>query len=269
MVLVVLCLTWLVQDGIESAHGDAVFTVDPSRIALDAVPEWAPLGWTAELEALLEQIRPFSLHDEDSLAAVRERIAGLPWVAEVALPVRSFPRTVAFEVRARRPAAVALHLGGVWPLDAHGVLLPGGGTGMPLAEFQGLPALAGGRVPFLARPRDGVQWQDGRLLDGIEVVGLLSGLVSERRLLLEAVDVSEASRQSSPDHPGLVVRCRRSGDGGPVDLLWGRSDRRQAFGERSGAAKVRSLEEVLAGDPGLRGIVSVDLRFDRAVVERS
>ena len=256
LLLVSLSTFWL-------ARGGRLFLVDSSRLESFEMPPWAPPLWKEEARRALRGGGVFPVSDPRGLEGVEARIAALPFVERVFPVTRQFPRSVAAKVRLRRPVAVVRSDQKLYAIDSAGVLLPGkpaepgGGYAFPL------PVLTSGRGGFTRRPpRCGEVWNDPFVQEGVAASLELEPILDlHPGFRIAEIDLTNLGGFRSQLDSEIVLR---TGEG--VRILWGRSARRQPYGELSPEAKISNLVRVLEEYPRLKGIADLDLRFDRPAV---
>jgi len=261
LVLVVLLL--LAQLSFWLGRGERLFLVDSSRLESFDLPVWAPPFWKEEAQKALRGGSVFPVSDSQGLAEVEARIAALPFVEKVSPASRRFPRSIGAKVEMRRPVALVRTEGKLYAVDAHAVLLPGkpaepgGGFAFPL------PTLTSQRGVFPQLPsRLGEAWNDPSVREGVAAALELDPILDLRPgFRIVEIDLTNLGGLRNRLESEIALRTDRD-----VRILWGRSALSQPYGELAPEAKIANLVRVLEEYPGLKGVVELDLRFDRPAV---
>lgn len=150
--------------------GSPHYSFDPRSIAITPLPEWIHSDLKGEVlrDGSLDQ--PLNILDESLLERVSKAFALHPWVAQVASVRKRAGTGLEVELVYRRPACMVEVPGGLYPVDAEGVLLP-------TADFSPqdaghYPRLSG--IQTVTEGPVGTRWQDERVLGAAQIAALLA-----------------------------------------------------------------------------------------------
>ena len=194
-----------------------------------------------------------------------ERVAGAcrasPWVRRVVAVERRFPRTLLIKLTVRRPFAVVQVGQAEVLVDHEQFVLPAAIYNRPFDGEAPRPAV---RLGYRAKPpAPGLRWEDEGVRGGL---AMLSLILEKRLLEFVAIDGIEISREGWLGRKRVFVALRtRSG----AVVKWGHPPiptELPAPDEVRTESKVRALlAKARDVGPGLPGIGSVDVRWDRPV----
>lgn len=226
-------------------------------------PQWLDrpmlLAVSAELAACLDGT--LAILDDEGQRQLRARLVAVPWVAGVAIE-RVFPDRLRLRCDLRRPVLAVRAADGA-PLclvDRAGVVLPWVDNELPatfLHREGGAPTMTvvpGQRAPdrrVQVAAAIAVEWRD-------ELAPLVDGCPP--LLEVDATNLGERWLRG-PSYPEVRVKLRRA-DGAGVVFAYDRpvdSD----LPRIPVHTKATVLRQILAGHPGLSGLVAADLRFSR------
>ncbi|MBI2826958.1 MAG: hypothetical protein HYX69_19965 [Planctomycetia bacterium] len=200
------------------------------------------------------------IHDDDLAERIAKAFAVHAWVAKVERVTKRAPARVEVDLVYRRPVLmveVPGVPGGVFPVDAEGVLLP---VGDFLAdEARRYPRLSG--VTTLPAGGVGLPWGDLHVAGGAEVAAAL--LDAWEELPLDHIAVSGAGT------PGILFELVPRNEGGraPYRVIWGHAPSTREPGEPEAAQKVARLREFIAAQsrsPSSGAPPELDLRYTPA-----
>lgn len=235
--------------------------VELDHVGFRELPSWMDRALLTEISAALSPwlSDAVGILDEPTSRKLRDGLATVPWVEEVAVE-RLFPDRFRLHVGLRRPV-IAVRSADDEPLclvDRGAVMLPWVDTTLPVLRLYregGRAALAPapGEVAADARVRCAAavacEWRDE-----------LAPLVANCPPLLE-VDASNLGERwlVGPEYPELRVVLRR-GDGARVVFAYGRPVD-TLLPRVAVRTKASVLDKVLQKHPGLDGLVAGDLRL--------
>jgi hypothetical protein len=247
--VLIIGLSFLLVDLLKRRARDAeLFRVDPSRIELSALPDWAPGRLAGELRALVA-MEPRSIFDATLRDDVRASLLRHSWVREVRDVRRLLPNRLGVELVLRPPAAVVEV--GAWRLtiDHEGHVLDDVASRAP----PDLPQIRGDKVSIPGIPEVGGRFRCQAVQDGLAVADELrrsAGHPFFRYAAVEAIDVRNVGAACSSEillllRCGAVVEWGSAGTGslGPLEL--------------PASHKLDNLLLVHDRNPGLVGVVRI------------
>jgi hypothetical protein len=215
-------------------------------------PEWIHTDVTSEVIKDASVDGPLSVLDDRLLDRLREAFALHPWVARVERVAKRSPARVEVDLVYRRPACMVQVPGGLYPVDAEGVLLL-------TADFSPVqasryPRLSG--TTFSTAPPPGIRWPDERVLGGAEIAAVLADVWHEMEFEQIALSAnSAASGSAGPEYDILTRQGTR--------ILWGPAPGVDEAGRSVAADKVARLKHYFSERgtlEGPRGSQDLDLR---------
>lgn len=153
----------------EHVHADPLYQLSPGQITVTPQPDWI------RSDVKKEAIRDAGLDASASIldAKLAERISQAfalhPWVAKVARVQKFSPARVEVDLVYRKPVLMVEVPGGLYPVDAEGVLLPS--IDFSPIEARRYPRLSGVE-PVTSSPV-GTRWRDARVDGAAEIAALL------------------------------------------------------------------------------------------------
>ncbi len=272
LILLACAFAWLqaLRQEVE-AGGFAVIATDRAR--LDTGPGWFDPRWHEELRCALAELEDVRADDHHELERVRERVARLPFVAEVRDLRVLWPDGLRLEVSLREPVACVHQGRSFLVLAPDGTLLPGLWPTPPARDSGFLPVI---ELPPPEEQATGEPILPGVVLDqpaaadGLSVACSLwreFGPTDLARLGRCVID-ARASRATSVEEPGTRLRLE-----GRRTVWFGRSPNLAAPGELPVATKwahVARALALLAPDPARSEYAEgldwdlLDARWDQA-----
>lgn len=199
------------------------YRIDPQQIALaPAPPVWIRGDLRAEVlrTASLDQEAGWSILDIDLAERLYKAFALHPWVAKVERVVKHNTTGVRIELVYRRPVCMVEVPGGLYAVDAEGVLLPS--ADFSAEDVKPYPRLAG--IHTLTEGPVGTPWQDPHVQGAAKIADVLRdhwvalGLLriaptpSDKRLLAGRVEYDLFTKQGTCVRWGSVDDTRTSGE---------------------------------------------------------
>lgn len=234
------------------------YRVSIGDIEVRDLPRWIPEDFVEEA------VRRAGLPEEMSLLDDRlvEEIAGAfrldPWVRDVVQVEKSFPARVVATLEFREPVAMVQVRGGMYPVDAHGVLLPP--EDFSPADTHRFPAIAG--VTSTPQGPAGASWGDPVVIGAARIAAAL--LPEWRGMGLVAI------RAISPGGKSDEITFELVAPGGSR-IVWGRAPGSDHPGELPPEQKLGRLKEYRErfGDfDGPHGPYEIDIRHWQEISRR-
>lgn len=259
--VVFFSLLLLAQIGLWTGRGEAMYRVHLSHLEAANLPDWAPQLWKGEIAKTLQGAESFSVFDHRALDAARTHLASLPFVAQVDLVRRVFPRAVGVNLTLRRPIALVRRAGRVYPVDRDGILLPGKPEDAKGGFAFSLPVISG--RPFAKQPAQwGERWIEDDLQEGLAVAEEIDPILDlHPGFRIVGIDLTNLGGKVSPFESEIVLLT----DAG-TKIFWGRASRKKPYGELAPEFKRANLQRALDEFPALKGVSELDLRFDRPAI---
>lgn len=229
------------------------YRVTPERVVITPLPDWIRTDLKTEVlrEAGMEQSQ--SLLDPLLTQRIARAFELHPWVAQVKRVSKRHPARVEVELVYRRPVCMVEVPGGLYPVDAEGVLLPT--ADFSPIEARHYPRLGG----VTSAPLGGVgsPWGDPRVQDGARIAEVLADIWNELKL---AQIVPHGSGENTPSlSEPLYDLVTRGGN----RIVWGHPPG-QAVGNEAGTeAKIAWLRKLVSDHGSLDSAIGsggVDLR---------
>ncbi|MEX0715387.1 MAG: hypothetical protein WD066_02310 [Planctomycetaceae bacterium] len=235
------------------------YRIRAAEIQVPDMPTWIPEDFVAEATRRAGLREELSLLDEGLTADVAEAFRLHPWVRNVVRVEKSYPARVVARLEFREPVAMVQVQGGMYPIDAHGVLLPP--TDFSAAETHRYPAIAG--VKSTPQGPAGSSWGDPIVIAAAKVaVALLS---EWRELGLVAIRVVEPAKRKPEEMTFELVAPQGS------RIVWGRPPGTDHPGELSADQKLGRLKDYRArfGDfDAPQGPYEIDIRHWQEISRR-
>jgi hypothetical protein len=215
-------------------------------------PDWIRTNVKAEVVRDASVDGPLSILDPRLLGRLREAFALHPWVAKVERISKRSPPRVEVDLVYRRPVCMVQVPGGLYPVDAEGVLLLT--ADFSPQEAGRYPRLSG--VPPTTAPPPGVRWPDERIVGGAEIAAALGDVWIE--MDLHHIQPCAASYDGGNEGPQYEILTRHG-----TRILWGTAPSADAAGRAAAAEKVGRLRHYFAERgtlEGTRGSQDLDVR---------
>ncbi|HVC98169.1 MAG TPA: hypothetical protein VND64_31145 [Pirellulales bacterium] len=215
-------------------------------------PEWIRTDIKSEVVRDASVDGPLSVLDQRLLQRLREAFALHPWVAKVERVAKRSPARVEVDLVYRCPVCMVQVPGGLFPVDAEGVLLLT--ADFSPQEASRYPRLSG--IPLSTAPPPGVRWPDERVLGGAEIAAALGDVWYEMELhhIQPTLDSTDDGR-GGPDYEVVTRHGTR--------IVWGAAPGADDSGRTAAADKVARLKHFFADHgtlEGVRGSQDLDLR---------
>jgi len=206
------------------------YQVTPEQVVVTSTPPWIHSDIRREVFRNASLNGPLSVLDDDLTERIAHAFSLHPWVAKVHRVTKQHPARVEVELEYRRPACMVEVPGGLFPVDAQGVLLPVGDFSP--VEASRYPRLAG--VDTLPAGTVGEAWGDARVLGGAEIAAALADAWKELQLWqVRPADAATTGIVAEPTYE-LITR-------GGTHIFWGRAPGSNTAGELPSAEKVVRL----------------------------
>ncbi|MGA2064057.1 MAG: hypothetical protein ABSG86_03765 [Thermoguttaceae bacterium] len=204
-------------------------------------PPWIHSDVRAEVFRSASLDPPLSLLQDGLADRIFKAFAMHPWVARVdhvTMVSQHPPHRVDVELVYRQPACMVQVADDLLPVDAEGVLLPGGDFS-PIEKQRDYACLAG----IDTRPMRpvGQPWGDGRVLDGAQIAAAFGPIWQQ--LQLYRVQPSPASLAAREPIYELLTRAGTC-------IVWGLAPGTKVLGELPPAEKIARLQQYAAGHGG-------------------
>jgi len=221
------------------------YLVDVGKVEITPLPDWIHSDIRAEVFCDPRLDGRLSIMDDDLVDRIKRTFEDHPWVARVVRVAKRHPASVEVELEYRRPVCMVEAPGGVYAVDAEGVVLPSGDFSP--VEATRYPRLTGvDRAPTAPVGR---HWSDARVIGGAEIAAVLSqcweAMKLHRIVPLESdpttavAAAADAGRRFREPFFALITR-------GGTRILWGYAPRANGLGEIPAAEKVARLKRYLA-----------------------
>lgn len=234
------CVVWLKVRGPVLSSSD--YLVGPQQVRITPLPEWIHSDICAEVFQNTSLEEQLSLMDEELTERIANAFSLHPWVAKVRRVSKHHPARVEVELLYRRPVCMVQVSGKLFPVDAQGVLLPGG-------DFSPVEA---GRYPRLVGIQAvpvgilGEGWGDRRVVGGAEIAEALLPAWDELKLARIELSRPPAGGVSKRHTYWLVTR-------GGTRIFWGPPPGSSKQGDLSVADKLARLRNYVATHGTLEG----------------
>lgn len=208
------------------------------QITVTPPPRWVPENLVEEVLHRVDLDEKMSLQDP----ALSERIAAAfvtyPWIHKVHRVTKSFPARVHVEVTYRRPVAIVRGIGGYYPIDELGCVLPG--NDFSRSDIDRYPIVE--NISSVPDARQGQSWGDPAVEGAARLAALLMESQDAGPTLWESWKLSaiEAPTLSGlPDEDDDPEYRLRTAGGSTI--IWGRAPGTEHPGELSVAKKLQRL----------------------------
>lgn len=231
---------WILDHPHYRFAADDVVLVDP--------PAWSDGTVAATVRSALRPLDGASFVHPAFAAALRGRLAGVPWVRDVTRVDYRAGR-VALDLALRAPIA---RLDGPAHaeqrfIDRDGVLLPDAGRWLVVPTVRAGAALDAHQLRVVARDVARLS----RTFRGRAPADARAAMLWST---WAAVDVHVQTRHDGGANTLLSLEFRRADDGGTCRIEWGRGELERRPGDLPFGAKLANLERILYHNPGWRDI---------------
>jgi cell division septal protein FtsQ len=228
------------------------YTFDGRQISVSAPPAWIRTDIKSEVLQSASLDGPLSVLDPLLAERLAKAFALHPWVAQV-VRVTKRPAGADVELVYRKPVCMVEVPGGLYPVDAEGVLLPSSDFS-PL-EARAYPRLSG--ILTVTEGPVGTAWQDARVLGAAKIAAVLLDAWEELKLNRLAPATSGA-RPLSTTEPAYDIFTKAG-----TRILWGHPPGAELPDEPAPPEKLARLRKYAALRGGLDGALSpedIDVR---------
>jgi hypothetical protein len=222
------------------------YQIGIEQVEITPQPAWIHADVRGEVFSDARLDGMLSLMDDDLVDRIKNAFAQHPWVARVARVAKRYPSSVQVELVYRRPLCMVEVPGGVYAVDADGVLLPS-------KDFSGNEAT---RYPRLARvDREpivpaGRIWNDTRVLGGAKIADALGPVWDSMRLAYILPLPDEPTVGGGPGHrasePVFMLLTRVDATHAGTQIRWGYAPDAKIPGELSADEKVGRLKQYVS-----------------------
>lgn len=186
------------------------YNLDPRSIDVTPLPAWIHSDVKGEVLRDGSLDHSLNLLDDSLLERVAKAFALHPWVAQVTSVRKQAGPKLEVELVYRRPACMVEVPGGLYPVDAEGVLLPT--ADFSAEDASRYPRLTG--IQTVTEGPVGTRWQDESVLGAAQIAAVLS----EDWISLELARISPLSNPP-PGTGKNTIFVLYTHQGAPV--IWG------------------------------------------------
>lgn len=267
LLVLIVVLGLLMVEWVSGQAGDyRRFTVYPDSLKCLSRPQWLASSdrITSEIMGSIQEelslFPPEAIFSETMEEAFKTRLRDFsPWIESVKTFQRIYPSRYRVELKLRKPVAIFLDRSRSYFIDASGVVIASVDQLDRGRVKAALPMVTG--FGDLGPVVEGSHTRNRSLIEGAAVakeIDVFQTLGALKTLRVVEIEVS-AFGSNRPDGVTLYTSDN-------VRILWGRSARNASFRgiDPSPMEKARSLERVMDGNPGLRGIDTVTVTFRNA-----
>lgn len=235
------CWAWTVaQERVQSAPR---YKITQQQVKISPLPPWIHSDLRAEVFRNASLDAPLSKLDDGLNDRLGRAFALHPWVAKVVQVTKWRPDLVEVQLVYRRPVCVVEVPGDLLPVDAEGVLLPGGDFSPNEKQAQYLRL---GGIPTRPMGPAGQAWGDGRVTGGAEIADSL-GSVWQQLKLFRIEPAPRPGAAAGEECP--YVLFTNAG----TQIVWGYAPSTRMANEMPAAEKVARLMQFAADHGGLEG----------------
>ena len=211
---------------------DARFQLTKESIEVTPLPAWIRTDLVAEVmrDGSLDKT---SLLDQQLTVQVAQAFAMHSWVESVKHVSKHPDGRLRVALEYRRPVAMVEVEGGLWPVDAHGVLLPT--QDFSKTEAIAFPRIAAGQTRPQGFP--GIPWGDKSVIGAAKIAAAFGGLWKQLGLYRINAQVP-GSQGFDPAKPTYDLYTRQG-----TRIYWGQGPREGDTGASSAAGKVAWLAD--------------------------
>lgn len=212
--------------------GSPDYVLTAKSIEITPLPSWIHSEIREEVFGAAQFNGPLSILDDNLAERLAAAFSLHPWVAKVRRVTKKYPAKVEVEIEYRQPVLMVDTPSGLLPVDAQGVLLPGGDFS-PVEQSR-YPRLVG--VETQPMGTLGERWGDPRVFGAAQIVAAIGSNWSQWRLDRVVPSIKPASN-ASEDYVYMLVA--RSG----TQVYWGRAPHMNFTGELPPTEKVARLSQ--------------------------
>jgi hypothetical protein len=202
-------------------------------VEISPPPDWIHSDIRADVFRNASLDKPLPIMDDNLAETLRNAFSLHPWIARVRRVSIRYPAGATVELDYRRPVLMVDAAGGLFPVDALGVLLPGGDFSS--VEKSRYPRLVGVETAPLGTAGD--RWGDARVAGAAEIAETIGPLWQELKL---ACIVPSAATKGADDYTYTLVT--QSG----ARIVWGCAPSLKTQGEPPVSDKLAMLKQAVA-----------------------
>ena len=216
------------------------YQVTIEQISVTPPPRWVPEDLVADVLRRVHLDDAMSLQDPTLSERIAAAFVTYPWIMRVHRVTKSFPPRVHVEVTYRKPVAIVRGIGGYYPIDESGCVLPG--NDFSGSDIQRYPIVE--NITSVPQAGQGDSWGDPAVEGAAQLAALLIEPDESGNVLWDAWGLKAIKAPSLvglPDeNPVLEYRIETAGGS---TIIWGRSPASQHPGELSVAKKLQRLSD--------------------------
>ena len=245
------------------------YSITVDNIVISEPPEWVPADIAHQAHNRARLPERMSLLDKGLVPQIADAFKLHPWVKSVIRVEKHQPARVTVTLEYRKPVALVEVQGGLYAIDADGVLLPP--RDFRQEDLKLYPIVT--RVSSVPAGGAGEPWGDPVVLGAARIAEILVGRNPQGTEFWNALNVNRietpnriAANDSLDD---LIYRLRTPG--GSL-IIWGRAPGTGHPGEVTADKKIRRLEEYLADYGGYEtahGPSELDIRHWHEISHRA
>lgn len=239
--MAVVAVFWpVLQDQLADVESRPEYQVGIEQITVTPPPRWVPENLVEEVLHRVDLDEHMSLQDPTLSERIAAAFVTYPWIRKVHRVTKSFPARVHVEVTYRRPVAIVRGIGGYYPIDESGCVLPG--NDFSRSDIDRYPVVE--NVSSVPDARQGQSWGDPAVEGAARLAALLMEPEETGRTLWESwnltaiITPSMSGRLDEDADPEYRMRTA----GGSV-IIWGRAPGTEHPGELSVAKKLQRLTD--------------------------
>ena len=261
-------LTWQSVSERVLSSGDYIVAADDLEIT--PLPPWIRTKVANQVfEILTASGGQMSIMDDNVTERVAQAFSLHPWVESVVRVSKHHPALINVELEYRKPVCMVMVRGsgsdknGLYPVDVHGILLPGidDFTQVEASQYPCLDPVEQLTAPTVAL---GEHWGDERVVGAAEIAGAFGP--DWQKLQLKRIAPETAQRSAYPGVFSYVLFTR-----GGTKIIWGRPPGSELPSEARAADKIAWLKEFVEVRGSLDGSehrMLLDVRNRKGLEER-
>ena len=200
------------------------------------IPDWISSKGKEKIREIVLSQNGKCLYEKNNTNNVAISYKQYPIIKRVIHVKRKFPNKIRIAFELRKPIAEIRDNGSIYLVDSNGVRLPKKYYNWPVNNNQNPYILA-----RLVRgiPPSGKQWNDKRILAGVDLIKFLKKNEADRKLGISKIDVSNVGKRYSSKKSDIILWTK-----GGTEIKWGCSPLCRVFDELSDVEKLRNLYSV-------------------------
>ena len=234
-------LCWpLVQQNLSDVRSLPRYQVGIEQISVSRPPRWVPENLVADVLHRVGLYDTMSLQDPTLSERIAAAFVTHPWISQVHRVTKSFPARIHVEVTFRKPVAVVYGVGGYYPIDSSGCLLPG--NDFSPSDIDRYPIIT--NVTGVPQGGQGQSWGNPAVEGAARLAALLIEPDKPERSLWETWNLKAIKAPvitGAPDEEENL-EYQMVTEGGST-IIWGRSPDTQHPGELSIIQKLERLSD--------------------------